>query len=171
MPQRRFRGPARKPVELHGESNRGSNEPEYGVWTRMIRRCENPRDSGFASYGGRGVRVCSRWRNSYRAFVADMGRRPSPEHSIDRVDVDGNYAPENCRWVTRTDQARNTRASRRVTIRGEEMSVAEAIERFATVSKSAVFYRLNRGWPSEEAVMAARSDCPVVPVERRRAAT
>jgi len=75
----------------------------------MVRRCYDRRDARFSQYGGRGIRVCGRWRHDFMAFFSDMGLRPSPEHSLDRRDNDGDYTPENCRWATRSEQQRNTR--------------------------------------------------------------
>lgn len=80
----------------------------YSVWKNMIRRCESPRHPRYADYGGREIRVCKRWYK-FENFYADMGDRPTPAHSLDRVDNDGNYCKENCRWATQQDQARNRR--------------------------------------------------------------
>lgn len=83
--------------------------PLYKTWSNMVSRCCNEDDSSYANYGGRGIEVCDEWRNSFEAFAADMGIPPSPEHSIDRRDNDGNYTPENCRWATKSQQMRNRR--------------------------------------------------------------
>jgi hypothetical protein len=82
--------------------------PEYKVWAAMIQRCSNPNNADYPDYGGRGIRVCDRWLK-FANFYADMGPRPSPQHSIDRIDNDGNYALGNCRWATAADQRANQR--------------------------------------------------------------
>lgn len=80
---------------------------EYKCWLNMIDRCVNEKNVGFKHYGGRGIAVCDRWATSFKAFFADMGPRPSPQHSIDRIDVDGDYEPSNCRWATPSEQQSN----------------------------------------------------------------
>ena len=95
----------------HGESKRGKTSPEYVVWRSMKRRCSSQKDKRFYCYGGRGIKVCERWESSYENFLKDMGRRPTPHHSIDRIDVNGNYAPGNCRWATPEQQNFNKQNS------------------------------------------------------------
>jgi len=82
---------------------------EYKIWKGIRKRCLNSKDAGFPNYGGRGITICDRWRNSAVNFMNDMGARPSPRHSIDRIDNDKGYFPDNCRWATALEQARNTR--------------------------------------------------------------
>lgn len=102
-----------------------SGVPEYQIWAAMIQRCGNPSNSAYHNYGGRGVVVCSEWRESFARFLADMGERPGTEYSIDRIDNDGNYEPENCRWATNVEQSSNRRNNRRVTVNGETKTVSE----------------------------------------------
>lgn len=87
--------------------------PEYQIWNGMRQRCLNPKSKAYKYYGALGVTICDRWLNSFDTFLADMGERPSPELSIDRINTFGNYEPSNCRWATMKEQANNKRKSKK----------------------------------------------------------
>lgn len=152
--QRRLLGQtARIRARTHGES-RGGGSVEYRTWGGMKQRCHNPNYHGFAEYGGRGIFVCDRWRGQggFENFLADMGRRPEGEYSIDRINNDGPYSPENCRWATVKQQAKNRRSTVLITIDGETRSVVEWA-RVRGFPESLIYLRLRAGWSERDAVM------------------
>lgn len=101
-------------VTRHGHSRVGRRTAEYGIWKGIKTRCFNPRRREYADYGGRGITLCDRWM-VYENFYSDMGPRPSASYTVERVDNDGNYEPSNCKWIPRSEQARNTRRTKRAT--------------------------------------------------------
>lgn len=117
----------------------------------MLHRCYNPANSHYADYGGRGIRVCDAWRESFEAFLRDVGRRPSPAHTLDRVDNDGDYAPGNVRWATWVEQASNRRNNRLLTI-GCETKTITAWASQAGLHRKSLMSRLARGWDPARAV-------------------
>lgn len=101
-----------KRMKTHGHASLKNRSPEYKIWAQMKTRCSNPNAKQYEDYGGRGVQVCEKWLNSFESFFEDMGPRPSRRHSIDRIKVDGNYEPSNCKWSTATEQNHNRRIAR-----------------------------------------------------------
>ncbi len=125
---------------------------EYRLWKGMIHRCHNTNAPNYPQYGGRGICVCERWRNSLEAFLADMGERPSMEHSLDRYpDQNGNYEPGNVRWATHQQQQRNIRSNVNLTLNGETLCLSEWAARTG-INDSTIADRLRKGWTTEQAL-------------------
>jgi len=124
-----------------------ANSPERSAHKRMLARCENPNHHRAKTYSRRGIKVCERWRGrgGFARFLADLGRRPSPDHSLDRIDVDGHYEPSNVRWATRQQQARNTTRTRYVVIEGVRRAAVYVCEQHHVPLK-AFYARTRRGW-------------------------
>ncbi len=128
----------------------------------MIKRCENQRCERYPQYGGRGIRVCEKWRRSFPAFLSDVGRRPSSLHTIHRIDNDGPYSPENVKWETKKAQAQNTSRSIIVEIMATRHSVSEWCE-ILKLSKKAVYERIRRGMDPARALLV-----PIGPSFKRK---
>lgn len=136
---------------IHGAAKKDTRTPEYRSWAAMIQRCNNPRNKNFAYYGGRGILVCERWQHSFAQFLADMGPRPSPKHSIDRINNDGGYEPGNCRWATQEQQKGNKRTSRVMDLNGEQLHLAEVARRLH-LPRELIRDRIDKlGWDAEKA--------------------
>lgn len=126
---------------------RRSKRPEYKSWQHMMRRCDQPK---YKYHHGRGIMVCEHWR-SFENFLADVGPRPSPKHTIDRINNDGNYEPGNVRWATAAEQNLNQRNTLWVEHEGERIKLFDLLERLG-IKKSVVYSRLNIGWSLEKAL-------------------
>jgi len=123
---------------------------EFGIWWQMIQRCRNPSHKAYPNYGGRGISVCDRWK-SFANFHADMGQMPEGK-SLDRVDVNGNYEPANCRWATPSTQAANRRVTRIIEWDGERLPIT-AWDTKLGYSKGTIAERLKSGWRLEDAML------------------
>ena len=135
--------------------------PEYKAWKAMKQRCFNPNNKQYLDWGGRGITVCDRWKNSFENFLADMGLKPTPKHSIDRIDNDDNYFSDNCRWATKAEQQNNQRTKPLITIGNDTYTIAQWTTEKG-YDKSVIHNRLKYGWSDYDAVMT--------PVKQRKSA-
>jgi len=134
----------------HGCTVRGRKSKGYSAWSHIKSRCENQGNKDYGRYGGRGIRVCDVWRNSFSAFVADMGE-PGAGMTIERIDNNGDYEPGNCRWATRREQSANTVRTRRVTVGGVTTCASHMAE-IHGVSKKLVVERMRNGKTIDQAL-------------------
>ena len=145
-------------MRTHGFAPSGKRPPEYSLWLNIKQRCTNPAVAHYQDYGGRGITVCDRWR-SFENFYADMGPRPDTVpgsrkrslYSLDRIDNNGPYSPENCRWATQHQQTRNKRTNRFVTYDGHTLTIKDWADRMG-VDEGLIRHRLNIGWTPERAI-------------------
>jgi len=161
-----------KRSRTHGQKH----SPEYQTWRSMKHRCYCVTAPGYTNYGGRGIIVCERWRNSFENFLADMGRRPQPasDYELDRINNDGNYEPGNCRWATRKQQANNRRQGRRgicrashvVVFEGQRMILADLARRFG-IDYHLLHSRLSAGWNLQKSLLNCITPRPPVARDRR----
>lgn len=134
-------------MTTHGKSHTVT----YNRWARMIYRCTNPNSHKWARYGGRGIKVCDRWRTSFENFLYDMGEHP-PLMSLERLDNEGDYCPENCIWATAKVQARNRRNTPFITVCGKTIALTAACE-IHNVNYNVVNARRRRGATAIEAFL------------------
>jgi len=125
--------------------------PEYKSWQMMKERCYYPSNDSYKNYGGRGITICERWRNSFAAFFEDMGLRPGPGYSLDRINPNRDYEPGNCRWATPKQQLNNQRGNRKLTISGKTRTLQEWAD-LTGINRSTISSRIENGWPLERAI-------------------
>lgn len=135
----------------HGKSG----TPTYRSWQSMILRCHSPGATAYPKYGAKGVTVCERWRESFSAFLTDMGERPSLAHTIDREDNSRGYEPGNCRWLTMKGQQNNRTNNNRITLGGETLTLMQWSERLG-IDRHTLRNRQRLGWPVEKILSPAR---------------
>ena len=128
-------------AEKHGDKN--SYPSSYKVWCNMRQRCNDPNSPVYHHYGGRGITVCDRW-NDYANFLSDMGERPK-EMSLERIDNNKGYSPENCRWASMKEQSKNRRTNRMITYNGQTKSVIEWADHLG-IPRQSLYNRVFRGW-------------------------
>jgi hypothetical protein len=142
----------RRKISEASTTHGGSRTPEYRSWCHMKGRCDDMNDKDYASYGARGIKVCKRWRHSFENFLTDMGPRPGPGYSIERIDNDGDYEPGNCYWATPEEQARNKRNNRVLTYDGKSLTVTEWSE-VTGIGNSLIRSRIDDlGWSVDKAL-------------------
>jgi hypothetical protein len=126
-----------------------SNTVEYRIWFGIIDRCRRVTNKSYTRYGGRGITVCQEWQDSFEQFLTDIGNRPSPKHSVERIDNALGYFPDNCRWATNKEQANNTRRNHIIEYNGEKLNLAQWSEKTG-MSYYLLRSRASRGWSPEK---------------------
>lgn len=140
---------------IHGDTTNNRSSPEYVSWSSMKSRCYNKNDPGYRYYGGRGIRVCNRWKNNFVDFLFDVGRRPTLTHSLDRYPSrDGNYGPKNVRWATQVEQQNNRDSNVLITLGSETFTAAIWARRLGLDPRN-VARRVRNGWSDFDALMTA----------------
>lgn len=128
-----------------------SNSPEYLAWLNMRSRCNNPNDREYPRYGARGITVAPEWEHSFEKFYADMGDKPGPEFSLERIENNDGYRPGNCRWATDIEQARNRSNNRRVEHNGVMKTLAQLRDE-SNIDDRLIWQRLENGWTVDQAI-------------------
>ena len=136
--------------KIHSITHGKHGSPEYQSWRAMRERCLNPNSIGYKNYGGRGIKVCERWINNFQNFLDDMGKRPNGL-TLDRIDNNGDYTPENCRWTDRKTQVRNRRPQIVISYNGETLSIRQWSERTGQ-KHDTIYNRMKKGWPTKEVI-------------------
>lgn len=145
----------------HGDTMKGRISPEYRLWANIKTRCLNPKASNYRWYGARGVTVCKSWADSFETFLADVGRRPEPRFTLDRIDNNKGYERGNVRWLPHKENCRNTRRNVILNFNGQSMCVSAWAEKLG-ISSTTIIVRRLKGWPLKK-VLSSRNFTLKVP--------
>lgn len=137
--------------KTHGDTINSGMSPEYRAWSSMRTRCRNPNAAKFHIYGGRGIDICKRWEK-FESFLADMGRKPSPSHSLDRKNNNRGYSPSNCRWATSSEQNRNRSSNRFVKVNGKKVLLIDAANAAGIKPDTVKSRMFLYGWSAKKAL-------------------
>lgn len=129
----------------HGHARKNKRTKEWRAWDSMIRRVRYPSMDRYPRYGGRGIKVCDRWINSFENFLDDVGYAPSKQHTLDRIDNDGDYTPDNVRWATRSQQVKNSTKAKLITYNGKTMNLCDWVAETG-IKRTTIQMRLKKGW-------------------------
>ena len=135
---------------VHGHSKREQKSDEYICWRNIKQRCFSPSNKEYHNYGGRGITMCDDWLD-FNVFIKDMGKKPTSKHTIERINVNGNYTKDNCCWATTKQQAKNRRNTHIIEYKGKKLSLPE-LSTITGIKRRTLNYRLNKGWPIEKIV-------------------
>ena len=140
------------PMYRHGQAREGQRSKEWRTWNSMIRRCIYPSMKSYPHYGGRGIKICQRWLDSFEDFLIDVGYAPSEKHSLDRIDNNGNYEPGNVRWATNSEQIKNSRRARIITFQGRAQNIMDWAQEVG-INRQTIQMRLDHyGWSIHDAL-------------------
>jgi hypothetical protein len=156
MEEKRHIGLSKRTKHGLSSRDRSKTHEDYNIWQAMRDRCKNPNNKHYKNYGGRGIEVCQRW-DDFKKFTEDMGKRPKG-YSIDRIDNNKNYCPENCKWASIAEQNRNKRDNIILTFNGKTMCAKDWATELGLSSGQVITWRLNKGWTLEEALTKGNSN-------------
>lgn len=133
----------------HFKKHGMTDSAEHRIWRGILTRCYNKNHHSYQDYGGRGITVCQRWRDSFQAFYDDMGPRPSPKHSINRINNNAGYEPDNCEWITNKEQSNNRRSNVLITLDGITLNINQWADRLR-IRPSTLYSRVRLGWSEKD---------------------
>lgn len=140
------------PLYTKNERHGLQGTPEYRTWTHMRDRCNRPSDKSYSRYGGRGIKVCKKWNESFMEFYKDIGKKPTKKHQLERINNNGNYEPANCKWSTPIEQANNRRSNKLFTYNGQTQTLAQWARQY-NINSDKLRQRVNRyKWSLDKAL-------------------